>query len=390
MSARTHTRETHTSRAHWLLLPLLALLVLAPGCSTIPASPAFDSVEYLRGQYEERLGPESAEGLPVPFELHPAILEAAEGRIQRGASERDRVEQVNDFIFGFAGLDYSLMPTRSAVETFQAREGNCLSFVNLFVGLAREYRLAPFYVEVEDYQRWNYSKGTVVSHGHIVAGVRIDGKLQTYDFLPYRPKSYRDFNPIDDLKAAAHYFNNLGAEALLRGDLEQARRLTELAVGLAPWFDKAVNNLGVALLRQDEAARALEVFLEGLDRSPENPALLTNAARAYQDLGRPAEADELLTRLEGVQHSNPFFFVYRGEVALAQGDLETALDYMRKAFHRDSDVPEVHVGLVKVYLALGERRKALHHVERALRLDATHTEARRFAAMLLAPPREGG
>lgn len=391
MSARIHKREERIPRSrHRVLVPLLALPLLAAACSTIPASPSFDSVEYLRGQYAERLGPERAERLPVPFELDSVILEAAEGRIHRGASERNRVQQITDFIFGYAGLDYSLSPTRSARETFRAAEGNCLSFVNLFVGLAREYRLAPFYVEVEDYQRWNYSRGTVVSHGHIVAGLRVDGKLETYDFLPYRPKSYRDFNPIDDLKAAAHYFNNLGAEALLRGDLEQARRLTEVAVGLAPWFDKAVNNLGVALLRQDEAGRALEVFLDGLDRSPENPALLTNAARAYQDLGRPAEADELLTRLEGVQHSNPFFFVYRGEVALAQGDLETALDYMRKAFRRDSDVPEVHVGLVKVYLALGERRKALHHVERALRLDATHGEARRFAAMLLGPPREGG
>lgn len=387
MLAQTHNWTRHPGR--WLHLALPPLLALAAGCSTVLPPRTFDSVEYVREQYAERLGPEVATRLPVPFELDEEILLATEGRINRGANERTRVQQVTDFIFGYVGLDYSLTPTRSALETFSARQGNCLSFVNLFVGLGREYRLAPFYVEVEDYHRWNYSEGTVVSHGHIVAGVRVDGKLETFDFLPYRPKSYRDFNPIDDQKAVAHYFNNLGAEALLRGDLERARELTEIAVGLTPWFDKAQNNLGVALLRQGQASEALGVFLEGLEHDPENAALLTNAARAYQDLGRHEQADALLVRLEGVHHSNPFFFVYRGEAALAQGDLESALDYMRRAFRRGDEVPEVHIGLVKVYLAMGERQKALHHLERALRLDATHDEARRFAAMLLGTEREG-
>jgi tetratricopeptide (TPR) repeat protein len=372
--------------------PLLALCpaLLLAGCSTtLSPSRSFDSDAYLRDQYVERLGPETAAGLPVPFEIDERIVALAEGRINRGASERVRTEQITDFIFGFLDLEYRLEPTRSALETFRDREGNCLSFVNLFVGLAREYRLSPFYVEVEDYQRWNYSEGMVVSHGHIVAGIRVDGHLETYDFLPYRRKSYRDFNPIDDLKASAHYYNNLAAEALMRGDLDRAESLARIAVGLAPWFEKAVNNLGVVLLRKGEPQRALELLTEALEQKPKNVPLLTNTARAYQETGRIDEANELLARLEGLQETNPFFFVYRGEVALAQNDLEGALEYMRKAFRQDSENPQVHVGLVKVYLAMGEREKALHHVERALRLDATHEEARRYAAMLTRDPAAG-
>lgn len=381
------SRPAETRRLPAHRLALLALLVsAAAGCATTPPR-SFDSVGYLRSEFEERLGPETAAELPVPFEVDETVLAAAEGRISPAGNERDRVDQVTDFIFGWLDLEYARTPTRSAIGTFRARHGNCLSFVNLFVGLAREHHLAPFYVEVEDYQRWDYSEGSVVSHGHIVAGLRVDGKLQTFDFLPYRAKSYRDFEPIDDLKAAAHYFNNLGAEALMRGDLERARELTEIAVALTPWFDKAVNNLGVTLLRQGEPRQALAVFQDGLERDPENVALLTNAARAHQQLGRVDRADELLTRLDDVHHSNPFFYVYRGELALARGDLEAALESMRKAYRRDSDVPEVHVGLVKVYLAMGERQKALHHLERALQLDATHEQARSFATMLLGPTR---
>lgn len=100
-----------------------------------------------------------------------------------------------DFVFSELRLKYALLPTRDAVGTYQAREGNCLSFVNLFVGLARSFRLNPYYVEVTDYQKWSFRDGQVLSQGHIVAGMVVAGQLKTYDFLPYRPKSYKTFPP---------------------------------------------------------------------------------------------------------------------------------------------------------------------------------------------------
>ena len=364
-----------------VLWPLLALLVIG-ACAPLATPRTFDSVEYLRDRYAKAVGPEQAASLTVPFELDDEVRQMVAERLNPALSERRRTDQILDFIFGWLDLQYSLTPTRDAVGTFHAREGNCLSFVNLFVGVARQLRLNPFYVEVKDYQRWDFSQGSVVSHGHIVAGLRIDGELSTFDFLPYKPKSYRDFEPISDVKATAHYYNNLGAEALLAGDLASARSRIEAAVALAPDFEKALNNLGVVLLRQGDRDRALAVFERGLSQDPQNVALLTNAARAYQEIGQTDKANALLAQLEEINLSNPFFYIYRGEVALSQGDLDTALDYMKKAYRRDSENPEVHVGLVKVYLAMGDTERALHHVERALQLDATHLEARRYAAML--------
>jgi tetratricopeptide (TPR) repeat protein len=374
--------QTAGGRPAALLLALTLSAASLAACSPLDQPRTFDSEEYLRAQYAKSAGAEAAAAITVPFAIDEAIRKEAHQRLNPALSETRRVDQILDFVFGWLELEYRLTPTRDAVGTYHERRGNCLSFVNLFVGLAREFRLNPYYVEVHDYQRWNFSQGSVVSHGHIVAGLRIDGDLSTFDFLPYRPKSYRDFEPISDLKATAHYYNNLGAEALMAGDLESARRNVKIAVDLAPEFEKALNNLGVILLRSGEPERALEVFRRGLEMDPQNVAMLTNAARTHQAMGRISEANELLGRLEGVQHSNPFFYLYRGELALGEGDLETALDYMRKAYRRDSEIPEVHLGLVKVYLAIGDRQRALHHVERALKLDATHLEARRYAAML--------
>ena len=375
MTTRTRSRG---GLPGWLgLLALTLTLTLA--CSQYEP---FDSEEHLRGELETRLGANVAEDVEVPYELSDEVLAVIEERLDPGGSEKARTNRILDFVFGWLDLEYELTPTRNAVETFEARQGNCLSFVNLFVGVARAQRLNPFYVEVIDHQRWNYQNGVVVSQGHIVAGMRVDGELSTFDFLPYRPKSYRDFNPIDDVAATAHYYNNLGAEALMAGELEAAEEMLGIAVELAPDFDKAVNNMGVLLLRQGEAEQALALYKRALELDPTNVALLSNSARAYQHLGRLAEASEALASIEETNQMSPYFYVYRGELALAEGDLDVALDYMRKALSRDSEVPEVHVGLVKVYLAQGDMDRARHHVQRALKLDATHREARRYAVLL--------
>ncbi len=368
--------------------PIAACLALVlSGCASqnTPLAGTFDSVSFVRDQYQQRLGADRAVGLEVPFQIDDAVREAIEGRVTVGAAEPVRANQVLEFVFSYLDLQYSLTPTRDAVETFHAGEGNCLSFVNLFVGVAREKRLNPFYVEVRDYNRWSFREGMVVSHGHIVAGMRVDGNLATYDFLPYRAKSYRDFKAIDDVRAAAHYFNNLAAESLLAGNVDQAYELAGIAVDLEPGFDKAVNNLAVSLLRLGRPQEAADLLAESLEFHPESVHLLTNQVRAQQQLGNHDEAGALLGRIESLELANPFFYVYRGELALASGDTETALSYMRRALKQDTELPEVHIGLVKIFLAVGDKDRALHHLERALKLDATHDEARRYAGLLLGP-----
>jgi Tfp pilus assembly protein PilF len=357
-----------------------AWLTFASCSSYVP----FDSVAAVRGKIDARLEEGSSE-VAVPFAIEPELEDLIERTLSRNPNEHRRTEAVLDFIFQRVGLRYSLLPTRDAMGTFRAREGNCLSFVNLFVAVGRELRLNPFFVEVTDYQKWSYRDGQVVSQGHIVAGMRVAGELRTYDFLPYRPKSYRSFNPIDDLTATAHYYNNLGAEALIAGDLERADTNLALASRIAPDFVKAINNHGVLLARRGDAERAAEVYRRGLGHQPDDVALLTNLAALERRRGNTAEADALAARIAGGNNTNPYFFLYQGEAALARGDLEEARRLMADALRRDTESPEVHLGLVKLFLATGELDRARHHVSRALHLDATDAEARRFAAML-----EGG
>ena len=357
-----------------------AVIVLGfAGCSTYEP---FDSQAHVKESSLERVPVELRDRVEIPYELDDETLAEMSRFINPSGNERRRTEEIVGFIFSGLDLEYSLTPTKNAFETYVTKSGNCLSFVNLFVGIARHQRLNPFYVEVEDYQRWNYKDGVVISRGHIVAGMNVDGELSTFDFLPYRPKGYRDFDPIDDVTAMAHYYNNLGAEALMEGDIETAADMLEIAYALAPDFEKAINNLAVVYLRTGRAQQALDLLLRGLELHPESVPLLSNEARTLQELGRLEEASQIFNQIEDVNQTNPYFFIYRGEMALAEGDTETALEYMRRALRADSEVPEVHLGLVKVFVATGDLQRARHHLERALKLDATNEEARKYAVML--------
>jgi tetratricopeptide (TPR) repeat protein len=361
-----------------LRLLCLSAALAAAGCAEYKP---FDTAAYLRQRYAQEIGAQEAARVAVPFELNAEIRGALK-TLPPLSSELRRINQVNDFIFDGLKLKYSLTPTKDAVETYRTRTGNCLSFVNLFVGVARETGLNPSYVEVTDLQKWNHREGMVVSQGHIVAGMYLDGELHTYDFLPDRRKAYREFKPIDDITAAAHYYNNLGAEALLGGDLGRAREMITIATRIAPRFDKAINNLGVTQARGGDPKKALETYQRGLAISPDDSTLLINMARALQQLGRTQDADQVLARVEAENTTNPFFFIYEADVAIARGDANKGLDYMVRALRLDDELPEVHLGLVKVYLALGDLGKARHYLARSLKLDATNQDALRYAKLL--------
>jgi tetratricopeptide (TPR) repeat protein len=358
---------------------LVGCVVAGGSCSSyVP----IDSEQQLRAALRDRLSAEQAASIVVPFALPPEVTSVIDQRLLTNANERRRVDAVLDYIFSELKLEYSLAPTRDAAETFRSRRGNCLSFTNLFVAIARRQRLNPFYVEVTDYQRWNYRDGQVVSQGHIVAGLYVANELQTFDFLPYRPKSYKSFRPIDEARATAHFYNNLGAEALFEGDIERAAELIGLAHRIAPDFVKATNNLGVVLSRQGRFDEAAELFRKGLAFEPEDIALLTNLAALERRLGRRQEAEQLLASIEGVNNTNPFFFLAQAEAALAANELDKAKKLLVEALRRDSEAPEVHVGFVKFYLAEGDYAKARHHLARALRADPSNGEAQRLGALL--------
>ena len=366
-----------------LLAPCVVILLLTGCAATNPPDYAAD----LRKLYTERLAASPgtdlrATDLTIPFALDTTVRSALEEELARPYREADRLAEVLDLVLRRWELSYASEPTRTAVETFHAREANCLSFVNLVVGIAREHDLDASYVEVEDVRRWSFRQGTVVSRGHVVVGVVVEGRLRLVDFLPDAPPEYRAYRVVDDLRAAAFFYNNLAGEALLAERDAEAVELAQKAVALAPELARAHSNLGVALARAGRLDEADASYSRGLTLDADDPVLLGNLAALHQRRGNAAEAETLLARLEALREAGPWVHLHRAEQALGRSDPGEALGWLTEALRRDTELPEVHLGLVRAYLALGELDRARHHLKRALRLDPGSLEGQRYAELL--------
>ncbi|MCU0989914.1 MAG: transglutaminase-like domain-containing protein, partial [Xanthomonadales bacterium] len=99
--------------------------------------------------------------------------------------------------------------TRTAAETFRDQRGNCLSFTNMFVAMARHVGLDASYQEVEVPAEWSLSGQAFLLSQHVNVFLQLShGETRIVDF------NILDFNTaygrrvIADERARAHYYNN--------------------------------------------------------------------------------------------------------------------------------------------------------------------------------------
>jgi hypothetical protein len=112
---------------------------------------------------------------------------------------------INDATFG---LEYD-ESTRTAADTFAARRGNCLSFSNMYVAMARHVGLNARFQEVDIPPDWTYRDDAFVLNRHV--NVVVSGGSagrHVIDFNLDDFKSSYDQMAISDSRAIAHFYNN--------------------------------------------------------------------------------------------------------------------------------------------------------------------------------------
>jgi tetratricopeptide (TPR) repeat protein len=164
-----------------------------------------------------------------------------------------------------------------------------------------------------------------------------------------------------------------GERALAQRQYARAQALFETALGAAPENPRALAGLGIALCRQAEYARGLELLLEARQRGFEEPPLLLETARAYYMLERPLDALEPLRRFVAAKPDDAEAQQLLGLCLEHVPDLEGAA----RAYERSlvlgapaADLVLYHLG--KVYRRL-DREPPSEDVER--RLIQEHPES---------------
>lgn len=237
---------------------------------------------------------------------------------------------------GLFSLDYD-ETTRTAGATFHDRQGNCLSFTMLFVGLARAAGLTATYQSVTVPPTW-ISDGQVVIANHVNSVVRTAfGEDTVVDFNIREYEGQEKRRKVDDDYALALFYTNLGAEALLRNDYPVSFAHFRAAAGVYPDMAGLWVNLGVLYARNDLHTQAESAYLHALEADAYEESALANLAVVYRDLGELELAAAYHERVQKYRARNPYYHFALATQAYEQGRLPDALAALRKALRLKHD-----------------------------------------------------
>ncbi|MEM7581793.1 MAG: tetratricopeptide repeat protein [Acidobacteriota bacterium] len=311
------------------------------------------------------------------LELTPRMARFLVRHVSPRQNPSDQVTALMDALFGRKGLSitYDSNATLTAAETFESGRGNCLSFTILFVALARHIGLDAYFEEVGEVISWDRRGNVVVRNQHMIVEIEVENGRQQVDFLPEARQRYRAVRRISDQRALAHYYNNLGVDALAAGDVDGSLALLDQALAADGELSYAWTNKGVALRQQGDFEGAEASHLRALEIDRSESAARTNLASLYLAIGQQDKAKPLLRRVKDDLDRNPFHHFRKGLTHARAGETPQALRHLREAIRRMPDEPEFHIALADALSDAGEPAKAVESLQRALEL--TEDEAAR-------------
>jgi tetratricopeptide (TPR) repeat protein len=315
--------------------------------------------------------------LDNPIAATPQMARAAREYAGRGDAS-DRLGRIQDALFDpdTYTFEYAAARTLTAVEAFEQRRGNCVSFVNLFIALARTQGIPVRPALLRSVREIEIEGDLMVVNTHLVAAYPTPGgETDIFDFYRSRADTPVKARMLDDMDLNAIYLNNLGVESLREGDLEGAVANLEAAVALSPKLAAAYANLGVARRRAGDEQGALTAYFDGLAVAPNHPRLLHNLMSLYR--ARAVESGAAPDRRPvGSERVTPREILSRADDELARGDAERALQLYKRAHRMDRSLSAPLVGIARMQILEGRLKSARRTLDKALEVDPNDEGAR--------------
>lgn len=305
------------------------------------------------------------------FAISPEMAHFLIGNVATYNDERTFNDLVDAMeAFGIRYLSYDNQ-TLTASQAFEQSRGNCLTFTNMFLVMARQVGLKARFQEVRIPPDWIMQGNMMVLRRHINVRVHLTGQAlggigeRVVDFGDESvPSSYIDTanRVISDERAMAHFYNNWAAETLENGNYNLAFAYLRKALQEGdPDFSPAWNLVGVMYQRVGREDLAEQAYLRALLAEPDATPAMSNLQRLYDRQGRSELAhryDDLVARH---RLKNPYFRLAEAHKAYAGGDYQGAIEQLRKAIRLKSDDSEFYFLLGDAYSGSGDLQKAAHY-----------------------------
>jgi Flp pilus assembly protein TadD len=372
----------------WLRACLIALLAPAVACSTSRPSLERGGItpeQLLSGAVLGAAAESPAAVTPEQdvLALDPAMLEFLDQHVDRKGSDEVKMTQLVSAIMDTRsfGVTYD-NSTHTAAETFRTRRGNCLSFSNMFVAMARNVGLNVQFQEVDVPPDWRLEKDTYVLNQHVDVRVNLaQGGARVVDFNIADFRATYEMRTISDARALAHYCNNIGVERMLAGDTTSALACLRKAVTVDEGhYSPAWTNLGTLYLRSGHPAYAEAGFLKALEVDGGDLVALSDLARLYDRSGRPALAAAYRKKVIRHRWLNPYYRYELAREAYAAKHYRVAIGHLKYAARRRPKEDQFSYLLGLSYLQEGKVEKARQWLTKAEEVAPTEALKQKYAA----------
>tara|TARA_R110002153_G_scaffold3042_8_gene14469 strand:- start:11797 stop:12966 length:1170 start_codon:yes stop_codon:yes gene_type:complete len=305
----------------------------------------------------------------------------------------DQMEALVKAIFGRSELNllYQGDANTIANDTFHSQAANCLSMSIMTYALAIEAGFDVDFQEIMIPEYWTRRGGFSLLNGHINLKMLVPHEPNVFVFST---RSYQvDFDPQSSRRGlpkkvvskdtiVAMFYNNKGADAVLRKDYVTAYAYFRSALLLQPNFHSAWINLGILYRLNQYFPQAESAYHHALALNSDSLTAAENLAYLYMFTGRNEEAAEILAKVEEQRNSNPFYHVNLGEQEMEQKHWDQALAHFRRALSLDRSTHEVYFGLARVYFEIGELQQSERYLKQAKNTAKNKHDEQRYQSKL--------
>ncbi len=348
-------------KKYWSCYKIIALLLsslILSACNIVRLDFTFIDDR----EFEAQILDQQADAFPTidPMALSPEIIAYMERHVKKG-TQVEMVDQLQSLLFADQYLDiqYDDSITRTAVETFHDRRGNCLSVVYLYIAMARYYDLDARFQTVLVRPSWDKRGELLVLSQHINAiGKFSQNTSYVVDFTPEITLQQLTASTIGDDKARALFFNNLGAEKLIEKDYDASIAYFKNALYLNPELSISWNNIGTAFSRSEQNDIAEYAYRKAFSLDRTNTTAVNNLVKFYTREGDFETAERYAKAIERFNVKNPYFHYNLGNIAFAEFDYEAAKEHFVSAIRLKDSEPDFYLALSKTVEELGDLEQA--------------------------------
>lgn len=289
-------------------------------------------------------------------------------------------------------LAYQSTANLTAVDAYHNQKANCMSLTIMAYSLAKAAKLDVKFQDVLIPEYWVRNGEYNMLTGHVnlvVTQPRDVSKMVVFgndiieiDFDPYVIKKSFAKDIVSKSTVLAMFYNNKGAQALVKHKYDLAYAYFKQATLVAPGFSSAWGNLGILYKMTGNYTLAEDSYRYAVTINSGNLTALTNLSLLLKEQGQLTEVAKIESQLHKKRINNPYYHALLADEAFFNGNNQLALKYYKKALKLNDTVHEFYFGLAKVHYQLNDVKRAKNAMKKAISLNKVNSTEQKYIAKL--------